>query len=392
MAEGSPLKASKETDLVILMEAGEAAETNAGIRSTMLDRFSEVAEMEGRVTALSINTRVELKEGWSEIIRFIYKAETGSLQEWFEALREIRNRMEQNERKTVAVYPLAEDDRGILTRRIAEAIFRGSGKECIIYVGKRGSEAGIARQKATEAVLVRKEGKSYADLLKEVRAEIAPKTDIVKGIRTIRCSKDGNMIITVDKKQTGVMTILKSELNKITSKENIRTLKDRGEKTIIIKDMDEITTKEEVENAIIKETGIRQGEGWFGQLRPCYGRSQAITVKLPTEKAELLLRGGKIKIGLNLCLIMERLNVQQCYRCWKYGHTRDKCKGEDQSQKCRKCGIEGHRAQTCEGVLWCLNCKIEGHAASSGACPCLSYIYLYCRLFYIIFTCCYCIN
>ncbi|KAJ8939106.1 hypothetical protein NQ314_011237 [Rhamnusium bicolor] len=138
---------------------------------------------------------------------------------------------------------------------------------------------------------------------------------------------------------------------------------------ITIKDMDELTTKEEVAEAIVKELGSEIEVGQIGEFRSCYGGNRAVTVHIPSDKAARLLETGRIKIGLNQCLIMERVSVQQCFCCWGYGHIRSNCKGEDLSSSYKKCREVGHTAQNCEGLPRCLNCKVEGHAAGSGMCP-----------------------
>ncbi|XP_018576384.1 zinc finger protein GIS2-like [Anoplophora glabripennis] len=89
----------------------------------------------------------------------------------------------------------------------------------------------------------------------------------------------------------------------------------------------------------------------------------------PQDKAESLLRTGKIRVGINSCTVVERVNVTQCFRCWGYGHYRKECKEEDRSINCRKCGRIGHKAEECGEELCCLTCKRTGHAAGSGACP-----------------------
>lgn len=58
--------------------------------------------------------------------------------------------------------------------------------------------------------------------------------------------------------------------------------------------------------------------------------------------------------------------VIQCYRCFRYGHTKGQCKG---SKVCKKCG-QAHEEDLCqETSQFCIYCKNSDHSSTSKLCP-----------------------
>lgn len=73
-----------------------------------------------------------------------------------------------------------------------------------------------------------------------------------------------------------------------------------------------------------------------------------------------------IKAGyLNIPVRAYIPNPLRCYKCQKYGHGQNTCKG---SLVCFRCGQRDHDGTTCQITQQCANCKGE-HMASSKDCP-----------------------
>ena len=73
-----------------------------------------------------------------------------------------------------------------------------------------------------------------------------------------------------------------------------------------------------------------------------------------------------IKIGyLNVKTRAYIPNPQRCFKCQKYGHTKNRCQGKD---LCAGCGQEGHTMDDCPNDPHCLNCNGD-HRAISRDCP-----------------------
>ena len=130
--------------------------------------------------------------------------------------------------------------------------------------------------------------------------------------------------------------------------------------------MDAVATKGEVVEAVKRETGELPTR--VGELRPCYGSCQAVTLAVTQEVAQRLTTKQTIRVGLNNCRVTGKVKVTQCYRCWGYGHTAASCGGPtDRGTDCKNCGEGGHSKAECRRDKSCPLCKKTGHRAGEGA-------------------------
>ncbi|XP_030767530.1 uncharacterized protein LOC115891240 [Sitophilus oryzae] len=136
-----------------------------------------------------------------------------------------------------------------------------------------------------------------------------------------------------------------------------------------IRGMDSQTSKEEIQIALEGYLGpLENKDVKIGELRPNYANTQAITVNLIEEDANILEKSSYIKIGMVRCEVERRIGLKSCRRCWAYDHEVMDCKGPDRKGICFKCGKEGHNAKECSGQTYCLICEKEGHSANGSKC------------------------
>lgn len=103
IVRGSPLQISKDSDALILEEIGEGDQIveKDGISKAYEKLYPGIADMEGKLSVLTIITKAENRLGESiENSKFVFRAELDNSQEdWFNCLKEVRRRMEKARRK-----------------------------------------------------------------------------------------------------------------------------------------------------------------------------------------------------------------------------------------------------------------------------------------------------
>lgn len=232
----------------------------------MLERFPDIVDLDGNLATLAITTKLELEgEVQRSSERYIYKIELEGTQpqEWYNNLEAVKGKLVRDGRAKIALYPPVTDPGGVKTRKLLECILYGTNTKGLIYVkekpgrkskGETEMAPRVERERDTEVVIVRDQGKTYADLLREVKDNVKVGTEAAKSIRTIREARNGHMIIVVDKKDKGGTEELREKLRRNNNTVSGATGKGKMV-SIIIKDIDSLTTVEEIKDAIIRETG-----------------------------------------------------------------------------------------------------------------------------------------
>ncbi|KAJ8968845.1 hypothetical protein NQ317_017898 [Molorchus minor] len=246
-----------------------------------------------------------------------------------------------------------------------------SNNSWIFRLQKRSKRINPKDQKGYEGHPGKSGRKVPRGALKTVKETVKAGTTAARGIRTIiREGKDGRMIIVTEEKEQKAVVSLKKKLRErgnMTTKD----IGGQGKKGIIyIKDIDALVEKAEKEEAVGRETGLDKTRFDVGGLRPYFRGNQTVTIQLFKERAEDLQRKGGIRIGLNRCKVVGRVEVLQCYKCWRYGHIRKKCtENTAMRTACSKCGKEAHAAKECTNKEYCQSCKAENHRMGTAKCP-----------------------
>jgi SH3-like domain-containing protein len=374
--EGNPLQAERDTDLTVWVKKNDDMEK--GLPRMFKERYPELAELEGnRVASIEISVRYGDKEKCTServITRMVAEMEE---RDYFNDLHQLRLAMVRKGRKKVAI---PKPDIGGLQRfrRMVECIFGPHGLEVKIYVPRK-QESGKPENKQTyktaaekarnqNTVLIVNEGNTeYSQLLKKIKDGVI-KQGSQKAVKTLRKTKDGSLLIEVEKGEENVKCLEKI-IEIETTNGKVKKLGPTGMVVLHIKGMDELATEKDVENALREETRNKLAEHMtVGKLRPSYGGTQAVTVRVHKELALQLLGKKSVKIGLNSCTIQERIDVEICYKCWGYNHKAKDCEQTDKKNLCRKCGEEGHLSKECVNEAYCIKCNKAGHAVGSAQC------------------------
>ena len=363
---GQVTQTGKETDILVWDEG----EDNGSQTRRAMAKHPELRELEGDIAHLYLGVESEDASGKRrKSEQVITKIKTnGSERDCFQQMVRVRERMVEKNRIRVATYPPGTDENGEVFRKMAECVFAGTNIECGVYYQHKTKEP---HKRETEAIIVKQEGKTYAELLRSIKIGMGKEDrNITDNINAIRQTKEGAMVITV--KTNGDKT---HKLRDIISRmENVQTRISTGNKgrrtAIHIKGMDAITTREEIAAAVADEAGVDGELIRIGQTRPFYGSSTAVTAVIPEIGAKKILQKGRIRIAYNWCRVEARVAITQCFKCWRYGHVAATCaEGEDRSKNCKNCGERGHLRKECANGKHCPVCGVEGHSAGTGRCP-----------------------
>ncbi|KAK9753027.1 Zinc knuckle [Popillia japonica] len=189
------------------------------------------------------------------------------------------------------------------------------------------------KEKEETVVTIKAGGKSYVDVVKKLKDEV----DIGKiGVKIGKIRKTGNedLMLVVEGGQQMASTLEKEIKNKI---ENIKVVTQAKEMTTLyIIGMDPTSNEEEVEQAIARETNLRETEIQVkGKIRRTDSNSRVAQRKShclnPAKENANWMGGMRAKVDRS----------DECYKCGSKGHRSKECKNEE---KCTKCNVAGHRA------------------------------------------------
>jgi len=271
--------------------------------------------------------------------------------------------------KKLNIVPARNLDMDIL-KLAAEYIFHDSGIEVTLYIADEHKQIAATKNarpklRETDAIILKTEDRSYAEVLREVKQKVRPEETNTK-IRDVRKTRDGRILLAVEKGPgTGK---LKQQIEKEIAGITITESKNR-QTTIHVLDMDAVTSKEEIEEALLQQFEIQAKDFSVKSLRPTAIGKQIATIAANRETAQKFLHKGKVKIGWLVCRMRERIYLQKCYRCLEYGHKKQSCVGPSRETICFKCGQEGHKEKSCTNPEYCLVCNKKDHKYGTLKCP-----------------------
>lgn len=294
------------------------------------------------------------------------EGETDRESQVHEALMKLKRVARNKGRKSLAVeIPIMGEGRA---RKLVEYTMCGLDGDITVLTSRPGTteKEGTQERKRTNqraAVIVEAEGRTYAELLREVKAKAGGDLEETN-ISQVRKNAAGQLEIRVRTEREA--QDVREKIMRTT--EATATVKQRS--TVInIRDMETETTKEEIVEALTRTCGTSGGFE-VTSIRPGYEGTTTASVRVPNKWVQTLTGLGRIRIGLVKCRVKEREEVPTCPRCWKRGHAIRDCKGPDYTKRCRRCGKEGHYAASCtREIPACIECGQEGHRTGNIRCP-----------------------
>ncbi|KAK9747267.1 hypothetical protein QE152_g5453 [Popillia japonica] len=255
-------------------------------------------------------------------------------------------------------------------RKCTEFAFRRTHKNIGIVMEKQTKpRTQVAKQ--LEKVIIKADGKQYADILRGGKTTGKSSVNIDKAgimVNAIKKTTRGDVMVEIrggkEKAETLRQEIIK---NNRDTKVEIKNKND----TVFLIGIDGDVGKDEIVQAIKDSIGgeMQLQDIEIVSIRPTQYGGQNATVVLNKQWAIELCKRGTIRIGWTPCHVRQRINITRCYRCLEFGHHKWECKGKDNTSTCLKCGNSDHRAKECTGESYCLTCKKNGHRADQTRCP-----------------------
>ncbi|GBM65997.1 hypothetical protein AVEN_152201-1 [Araneus ventricosus] len=189
---------------------------------------------------------------------------------------------------------------------------------------------------------------------KAIQAKVFPSKIGLK-IKGVKKIKKGGIAINTDLKED--IEKLIEEFKKIdeivNNNEIIKPLPRKPR--IVIYGVDNDLTKEEVQENLVSQNNDMTTEG-FAVLSSFQGKQGKNWItQLNPDVYQRIKDRDRLNIVWTRLKFREYLRVMQCYKCFRYGHIRERCRNDE---SCVRCG-KGHRSTNCEKDMKCRNCSFH---------------------------------
>lgn len=211
-----------------------------------------------------------------------------------------------------------------------------------------------AQTQGAGTVFVSGNRKSFADIIKSVKADVNVET-FGQEVVSIRHSEGERAIIRV-RGGAEKASILRDA---IAANKDLKATMKKEVAIFHIYDMEEKTSEKYIVSSLQK---ILPGEEEIEvtSIRAARNGGSNATVRLAERSAAKLAEQRHIRIGWISCRIARRLPNRNCSRCWSGGHQHWQCNGPDRRGACFNCGATGHLRMNCTSKPFCPVCNKEG--------------------------------
>lgn len=332
---------------------------------------------EGHIEFMKTNTETILSRGRkAEKSRVLYvlpykmnNEGIHDIQKLYQVIGKLDDESTIHQTKHIKMACIGNIDSGLI-RKCTEHIFRGTDKRFDILVKassrERHKSLSNREMRQTEKIVIKSEGKNYADVLRAIKSNVNIEETGIK-VKTIKKTMKGDVLLEIQGDKNNA-EVLKQKIQEKHAQAKI-TIKNSDD-ILHVTGIDGDIGVDEIVESIIESVGNAKREDVkVLSVRPNQRGSQNATIAVKKVIAQELARKGTIRIGWTPCKIRPRVNLLRCYKCLEFGHPTRDCEGTDRTKMCLKCGKEGHRAHNCENISFCFTCKQEGHRADHTKCP-----------------------
>ena len=217
-----------------------------------------------------------------------------------------------------------------------------------------GNQQKRAEQKTFRLTVKSKSGHSIEHMKTLVKTKVNP-VDMKIGITTFKGLRNGQLLIETHNKQE--IDSLSKTINELCGEElEATTPRRRNPRLIIYNVPDELN----IENA--KELIMKQNSELCVEkedITPRYlfkDKRKANNLVIEVNSiTRMKFLGKKMKLGWNMCNVDDYIKINRCYKCSKFNHRAQDCKGE---LTCPVCA-DNHSLRECKASkeqYKCINC------------------------------------
>ena len=356
--EGNPLLEA-ESDSGILVPK-EDKEMGRNLPKLYREKYPELTavEDESGVSYLVIQTKIFQNKEMKTKEKYIYKItiddEGDKETELLKKIRQLKQTLEESGRKKI-LLPVIEKASWKAFRKIVEIVFNNSGIEVMVYVPKGTLQDQNRPDRKTEAIIIKQQNKSYAELLKEVKeitTQAGGNNTYIKGVRKTR---DGSLLLEFEKGEQN-MAVIGNKIKEKMQNANVRMGQETRYRTVHIYNLDAIINEGEIVEELRKVTQSTEAINVIS-LKANARDGQSAILRTTEKMAANLIQIKKMRIGFNICSIRENVRLIKCYRCWEPGHVAENCQGPNREELCRRCGEKGHKRDECHNAMKCVLCN-----------------------------------
>lgn len=347
-------------------------------RIPAVNTLLEESLVEGQVESIKVQTEIVSRKGTKEQSHTIYALpikmdESGiaDVEVMYKNCKSLREDMVKTGKDAIKVVTLGTLEEDYL-RKSLEYVFRTSGCKTTILSNSKGKGEHMrpkprmsTRRKAVDKVIVKAQGKTYAELLRSVKSSVNIEKDGIS-VRKMKKTAKGDLLLEVMGNENAFK--LRNAIK--TNMGNAELIHKVDDVILNMWDIDADINEEELKGEIRKNIrAVEEDNLQIMSLRQMKSGNQAATLRLRKDLAEDFVRSGRIKIGWVYCKVKKRIQLTRCFKCLDFGHRTGDCEGEDRSNVCIRCAGPGHVAKNCTNPPYCTTCMENGHRADQMKCP-----------------------
>ncbi|KAK9721689.1 hypothetical protein QE152_g20785 [Popillia japonica] len=173
-------------------------------------------------------------------------------------------------------------------------------------------------------MVVKAEGKQYAEILRSIKSSVNI-DDVGVKIKSIKKTVKGDVMLEFQGDTDKAEALKRDILNK---NEGTRVEIRNKDETVYVTGIDGDVDCREIRDALEKCVGfVNDGDIRVVSVRPNQYGNQNATVVARANVAKELIKRRRIKIGWTECLVRPRVNIVRCFRCLEFGHYKSECQG-----------------------------------------------------------------